>query len=421
MIEMLIVVAIIAIIMALGFSALMLAPRSARIKGTEATIAKIDAKLAQLLSEFGRRRSNITPIAADTMLAGGVPQRARLIAAKRSMRQEFPEMFYFDSTRTTGNVNNDGDSFVDEADEVIVGDWNPIDADGDGVPDQSGTELPAAAVGYLRYVERIFADPDGFRRDPGSTSGRTFYDTHQPGTARAECLYMIITNCGADTSEFTSDEIRDTDQDGIPEFVDRFGSPIQFYLWPVYFGANSITTPPPALSSSSPRQNPGTETDADDPNQLLTQRDWWDTNASRTSPRVRFETLFHGLTHFVGGGWQPKGFKTYPLIVSAGPDGNFGFRCDPSFVGIDGAMGSLDDTDPVGAAQKKIPAIGLMLSPGPDGKPETTLATGDDGTTRMPSPSIPIRFSAALRIFDPSIEGYGMDDDNIDNHRLKVK
>ena len=35
--------------------------------------------------------------------------------------------------------------------------------------------------------------------------------------------------------DFTDKEVQDTDGDGLPEFVDAWGQPLQFYRWPVLF------------------------------------------------------------------------------------------------------------------------------------------------------------------------------------------
>jgi hypothetical protein len=399
---MLIVVAIVAVIAAIGIGALMMAPQIARIRGTEALIAKIDVKLSQRLDEFDRKRANILPIAADTALSGGHPNRARVIAAIRAMRQEFPDMFYLEPQRIGDGVNNDldfnatGGPLLDEPDEIIAGPWNPVDVDGDTILDQSRPELSALSISRLHYFERAFADPEGNRVDPRTGVARLFRDAHSPVTARAECLFMIVTAGGSDAGEFTPEEMRDTDGDGLMEFVDRFGNPIQFFLWPAYY--------------TSPMQDPGAEVDPDDPHQLLTEQtssnsDWWELQPPASSFFLRnaFEALYHPVSHFSLP--QPKGFRKVPLIVSAGPDQGFGFRMDPAFVGPDGIMGTLDDTGP----------IGWMLSVGADG----TVGTGDDGAP--PFSNRPVRNSPAMRILDPSVLGYGMDQDNIDNHSLRAR
>ncbi len=35
--------------------------------------------------------------------------------------------------------------------------------------------------------------------------------------------------------DFTDREVRDTDGDGLPEFVDAWGEPLQFYRWPIFY------------------------------------------------------------------------------------------------------------------------------------------------------------------------------------------
>ena len=55
--------------------------------------------------------------------------------------------------------------------------------------------------------------------------------------------------------DFSDSEIKDTDNDGVPEFVDGWGEPIQFYRWPVAHhsgiaeGRTRSTTAPPSPAS----------------------------------------------------------------------------------------------------------------------------------------------------------------------------
>lgn len=57
-------------------------------------------------------------------------------------------------------------------------------------------------------------------------------------TESAEVLYYMLTQSGtfgssvADADQFISAEVQDTDEDGLPEFVDAWGHPLQFYRWP---------------------------------------------------------------------------------------------------------------------------------------------------------------------------------------------
>src|SRR5262245_1586883 len=71
LVEMLIVIAIVALIAALGVGALLMAPRHARIRATEALIAKIDALFQKRMAEFNQLRDSGSPLPAELVLAGG--------------------------------------------------------------------------------------------------------------------------------------------------------------------------------------------------------------------------------------------------------------------------------------------------------------------------------------------------------------
>jgi len=350
LVELLVVLGIVMLLAALGVGALLTIPEGARVRGTEALIVKLDGRLNQQFGEMGNRDLSIQAITVDSELSrndNSSPvhaQRAQLIAVIRTMRQSFPEYFLVDTTRTSDMINNDGDTFQDEQDEQVAGHWNPVDLNG-GVPEQLGTELPGAAVAHLRYMEKTLGSPS----------------LHTSATARAECLYMIVTRGGSEAAEFNPDEIADTDEDGLPEFVDKWGNPLQFFLWPTHF--------------DSELQKPGEGLNPQDPNQLLTgQGASGDANAPAAAWWPNRATLFQNLYFSLTWNSAAKGFKTHPLIVSAGGDGGFGLIT--AGAGGDGVMGTLDDD-------------------WSDGKAE--------------------------RIKSQTINGYGADADNIDNHSVRSR
>ena len=61
---------------------------------------------------------------------------------------------------------------------------------------------------------------------------------HTHVTARSEMLYAILVEGRGpwgsvfSRDEFTDREVQDTDGDGLPEFVDAWGQPLQFFRWP---------------------------------------------------------------------------------------------------------------------------------------------------------------------------------------------
>ena len=127
---------------------------------------------------------------------------------------------------------------------------------------------------------------------------------HLHATARSEMLFAILVEgvgpWGSVFSrdEFTDREVQDTDGDGLPEFVDAWGQPLQFFRWPILYHselergqlilpdpttANTWDLLPPyqTFNTTSAVQNVSgsvfreRERDPLDPNQQLTAPQWW--------------------------------------------------------------------------------------------------------------------------------------------------
>ena len=210
---------------------------------------------------------------------------------------------------------------------------------------------------------------------------------HTHASARSEVLYAILVEgvgpWGSVFSrdEFTDREVQDTDGDGLPEFVDAWGQPLQFFRWPLFYhsdlqrGQVILTDPtvankwdllPPYQTVNSATAGVNTagavfqerERDILDPNQQLTAPQWWsqtgveravggqqrfpvchvDRRARPGAPRwsasggvQAFENFFHRLTEPIspGGGvvfWDRSGnfarraYYSKFLILSGGPD-----------------------------------------------------------------------------------------------------
>ena len=200
---------------------------------------------------------------------------------------------------------------------------------------------------------------------------------HLHHTARSETLYAILVEgvgpLGSIFSrdDFTENEVKDTDNDGLPEFVDAWGQPLRFFRWPILYHTDSqkgqvidfwdFTQTPPA-SSANEQLNPpyktvfeSREQDPLDPNQQLVAPMWWSPlGGNSNSPFVSisgggwptttagtvasggvvaFEYFFHRLTEPFGhtgasvyywdrGSIVPyrRAFYSRPLILSGGPD-----------------------------------------------------------------------------------------------------
>jgi hypothetical protein len=190
--------------------------------------------------------------------------------------------------------------------------------------------------------------------------------THTHKTARSEMLYAILVEglspLGSSFSrdDFTSRELQDTDGDGLPEFVDAWGQPLQFYRWPIYYGGTgSSTQPSPVILGTSDSQmgwaayssaSQVRQQDPLDPNQLLVSPGWWSSIANPSLPlgalsfssptgsapsangpgpsAIGFMNYFHSLVDpnpnaaswDRGGNFTRREYFTKFLILSGGPD-----------------------------------------------------------------------------------------------------
>lgn len=173
---------------------------------------------------------------------------------------------------------------------------------------------------------------------------------HDHKTARSEMLYAILVEgVGPGGSvfardEFTAKEVQDTDGDGLLEFVDAWGEPLQFYRWPIYYtGVNADSQKgilPYSLFYEQRQQDPL------DGNNTLVNPTWFSSsiNVASSSNLLAYDnrisegaaifmTHFHSLLDYsypvvnnTTQTWDRTG--TYPrraffskfLILSAGPD-----------------------------------------------------------------------------------------------------
>ena len=115
--------------------------------------------------------------------------------------------------------------------------------------------------------------------------------------------------------EFSDREVRDTDGDGLPEFVDAWGEPLQFYRWPILYHSDLQKG-----YSRHRHRHPGPykgpfearEQDPLDPNQQLVAPAWW--SSTRTPARpwssrrppvsggvMTFQKYFHTLVEPLSG------------------------------------------------------------------------------------------------------------------------
>jgi prepilin-type N-terminal cleavage/methylation domain-containing protein len=172
-----------------------------------------------------------------------------------------------------------------------------------------------------------------------------------------EILYDFLTQANVlgdlpiGTDAFTPNEVRDTDGNGLLEFVDAWGNPLRFYRWPTRLfrpagygnGAspNSIDiTNARVLISTLPSftGNPQYDLsrDPEDPLRLCTM---FHTNA--TNPlNIEFEDAFASAGVYM----NTAGTYHVMLVVSSGPDGILGLY-EPNDTTSKGHLAAVRDTN----------------------------------------------------------------------------
>src|SRR5271157_1955668 len=157
-------------------------------------------------------------------------------------------------TGTTAWTEGYGDSHPDPLTAYLVSTHPELGYTGSGI---NGASYSAAAALYknLGYApigyDMIDNDGNGLVDDwPEAISGlstqqvknlKQSIQLHTHITARADMLYAILVEGAGplgsvfNRDDFTDKEVRDTDGDGLPEFVDAWGQPLQFFRWPLLY------------------------------------------------------------------------------------------------------------------------------------------------------------------------------------------
>lgn len=213
LVELLITISIIGIMAATLLSALGVANGMAKEQKTKALIAKIDGIIKAKYDSYRTRRVSI--------------------------RNFFDEPF----TDNNGNgVWDAGESFDD--------------LNGNATWDFSLSTRARMRLDGLRELMRLempdtwkdVEDPPVWLTSRPAVSEGYFRKfsarTPTPEVQSAECLYMIVMAAMADDADardaFKADNSKDTDNDGYPEFIDGWGKPIRFIRWPVGFPSDTM-------------------------------------------------------------------------------------------------------------------------------------------------------------------------------------
>jgi len=406
--ELLVVIAIIGILITFILVAASDGLRRAQEKATLALITKLEVGLSERLEATLLRRADVSAAHVDiaSIWNGTVgqitsPQRSQVIAQIDLIKAEMPDVFFVQTLNSplgsfyplnfaaldypagqTGVPQYSG-YYVPLGAAIppnpVAGRPAPIGVFGATFPAAAGIykNLGYSPAGYDgvdnngdgridEFAEGIGSDPlvpdpsNSLNQIPLSSLIKLRLANHTHKTARAEMLYAILVEgvgpLGSvfTRDEFTNNEVKDTDGDNLPEFVDGWGEPLQFYRWPIYYNGDGSTGATASyvqkgrntyLNVSEPRQ-----TDPLDPGQSLVAPGWFSASANSAPPAYlasyspgsvpysagasAFMAHFHSLLdpHYgdpgltLGQLWDRSGF--YPrrafysrfLILSGGPD-----------------------------------------------------------------------------------------------------
>ncbi|MEZ6138206.1 MAG: type II secretion system protein [Pirellulaceae bacterium] len=295
LIELLVAIAIIGVMVGMVMFSLAGAQQDAMVGRTRGTISKINDVILQEWEKF-RYRSVRIDVPSDWLrpvvdASGGIvgqpplspreSSRLRLIVLRDTMRMEMPDRMtdiLYPPTMyiTAGNTANNGGSspvFTDDRQYVV----------------------PTRAVpGKLNNYRNKFGLASIITPYSGPVTGNA---NPNPQNQSAELLYQIVAaanfQSGSALELFRPTEIGDTDEDGLPEFVDAWERPIRWIRWPAGYVSplNDTSTPDPM-----------------DP--------------------VRTDWRHSKISAYQRPAFTPKPWLLVPLVVSAGPDGVFDLTFD---------------------------------------------------------------------------------------------
>jgi prepilin-type N-terminal cleavage/methylation domain-containing protein len=164
-----------------------------------------------------------------------------------------------------------------------------------------------------------------------------------------EILYDFLTQANVlgdsplGTDSFSSAEVKDTDNDGLPEILDGWGKPMRFYRWPTRFFRSQGQSPP---NNNFPNGQvlPINAQDIQNAQYLFSTLPNFSgnlTNDLARDPDDPLQECYSNVIYFESQFHTPATFHVF-LVVSAGPDGQFGMFA-PEDTANFGHLGAVKD------------------------------------------------------------------------------
>jgi prepilin-type N-terminal cleavage/methylation domain-containing protein len=287
LIELMVTMAIMATLTAAMAYVMAGAQEAAQIAKTRSLIARLHTLVMQKYETYRSRRLpvSIPGVVIDPANGNKIQtpllavQKMRCDVIRQLMRLEMPERWT---------------DILDEPVFLILSDpTGKTYKDVSNPSSPAGVQMnrPACSQAYLAFFNSInVAQNTTFQQAPSHFQG-------------AKCLYLLVTMGLEDTDvmeNFSEGDIADFDKTGCKVFLDAWGHPIEFLRWA------------PGFVSSLQPVEPGTN---GVPNTVKDLR-----MPDQTDPTGVYGVPRNQSTHVNG---KDDTFALYPLIYSAGPDGNY--------------------------------------------------------------------------------------------------
>lgn len=233
LVELLMVVAILAVLMTLTISVMSGITVQAEEEATKVTVLKISRLVDQRIQAYdrafrGSRRQQYIQGTVGLLKAENAqfeyfndhpdeaPPALIMLAKKAGLRFEMPQRM-IERTAAGDGIAIPGNAAA-------------------GLPDLPVSVYRALSVPYAR--RQLLEAGTAINAASLLAQATTNWQNHTAVTESAELLYYTLTQSGTFgaatviAEQFSSAEIADTDGDGLPEFVDAWGNPLRFYRWP---------------------------------------------------------------------------------------------------------------------------------------------------------------------------------------------
>ena len=223
LVEILVVLAIIGVLITILGATGTVVIRKAREAATTALLQKIDGLLDERLKGFERATKSrdferIVQQQAQSLETSGIFGVRKSVIAAIARKDHFRRLFPQRWEDLTDGEDLNWNGIADPGENAFSSSTN-------GVPDVL-ERVPGAVLATLQS------------QGPAIPTNPVSAVAARHETESAELLYYMLTQMEVlgvppvGESEFSTSEVRDTDGDGLLEFVDGWGRPLRFYRWP---------------------------------------------------------------------------------------------------------------------------------------------------------------------------------------------